>query len=96
MIGLLQCNLKLVEFECNTVWRLVPKPKYVSVISLKWNYKNKTDKEGNIVRNKERLVVKWYLQQEGIDYEETFAPVSRLEAVLIFLTYAAHKGFNVY
>ena len=55
----------------------------MTVIGLKWIFKNKTDKEGNIVRNKARLVVKGYSQQEGIDYEETFAPITRLEAVRI-------------
>jgi len=54
------------------------------------------DKEGNVIRNKARLVVKGYCQEEGIDYEETFAPVARLESVRIFLAYAAHKNFDVY
>ncbi|CAH1445186.1 unnamed protein product [Lactuca virosa] len=84
------------EFERNKFWRLVLKPKDVSVIGLKWIFKNKTDIEGNIDRNKARLVVKVYSQQEGIDYEETFGPVTRLEAIRIFLAYATHKDFNVY
>ena len=63
---------------------------------MKWIFNNKTHKEGNIVRNKARLVVKGYSQKEGIDYEETFAPVARLEAVRIFLAYAAHMDFDVY
>ena len=87
---------ELSEFERNKVWRLIPKPVDVSIVGLKWIYKNKTDKDGNIIRNKARLVVKGYSQQEGIDYEETFAPVARLEAVRIFLAYAAHKDFDVY
>ena len=82
---------ELSEFERNKVWRLIPKPVDVSIVGLKWIYKNKTDKDGNIIRNKARLVVKGYSQQEGIDYEETFAPVARLEAVRIFLAFAAHK-----
>ena len=87
---------ELAEFERNKVWRLFPKPKDVSVIGLKWFFKNKTDKEGNVVRNKATLVVKGYSQQEGIDYEETFAPVTRLDSVRIFLAYATHKDFDVY
>ena len=86
---------ELGEFERNKVWRLIPTPPDVSVVGLKWVFRNKLDKEGNVVRNKARLVVKGYFQQEGIDYEETFAPVARLEAVRIFLAYAAHKNFDV-
>ncbi|CAH1428153.1 unnamed protein product [Lactuca virosa] len=89
-------KFELAEFERNKIWRLVPKPNDVSVIGLKWIFKNKTDKEGDIVRNKARLVIKGYSQQEGIDYDETFAPVVRLEAVRIFLAYAAYKDFDVY
>ncbi|KAL4564910.1 hypothetical protein LXL04_028986 [Taraxacum kok-saghyz] len=87
---------ELNEFERNKVWRLIPTPPDVSVVGLKWVFRNKVDKEGNVVRNKARLVVKGYCQQEGIDYEETFAPVARLEAVRIFLAYAASKNFQVY
>ncbi|KAL4590865.1 hypothetical protein LXL04_003810 [Taraxacum kok-saghyz] len=87
---------ELNDFERNKVWRLIPTPPNVSVVGLKWVFRNKVDKEGNVVRNKARLVVKGYCQQEGIDYEETFAPVARLEAVRIFLAYAASKNFQVY
>ncbi|KAI3782315.1 hypothetical protein L2E82_12357 [Cichorium intybus] len=89
-------QLELEEFERNKVWRLIPKPANASIVGLKWVYRNKLDTEGNVVRNKARLVVKGYCQQEGIDYEETFAPVARLESVRIFLAYAAHKNFDVY
>lgn len=75
---ILSMQSKLAEFERNMVWRLVPKPEDVSAISLKWIFKNKINKEGNVVRNKARLVVKGYSKQEGIDYDETFAPVTRL------------------
>ncbi|KAI3515898.1 hypothetical protein L1887_14803 [Cichorium endivia] len=87
---------ELNEFERNKVWRLVPTPEKASVLGMKWVFRNKLDKEGNVIRNKARLVVKGYCQEEGIDYEETFAPVARLESVRIFLAYAAHKGFDVY
>ena len=87
---------ELNEFERNKVWRLIPTPKDASVVGLKWVFRNKMDKEGNVIRNKARLVVRGYCQEEGIDYEETFAPVARLESVRIFLAYAAHKNFEVY
>ncbi|KAI3510703.1 hypothetical protein L1887_17836 [Cichorium endivia] len=87
---------ELNEFERNKVWRLVPTPKKASILGMKWAFRNKLDKEGNVIWNKARLVVKGYCQEEGIDYEDTFAPVARLESVRIFLAYAAHKGFDVY
>ncbi|XP_023752275.1 uncharacterized mitochondrial protein AtMg00820-like [Lactuca sativa] len=71
---------ELHEFKRNRVWRLIPTPKDASVVGLKWVFRNKMDKEGNVIMNKARLVVKGYCQEEGIDYEETFAPVARLES----------------
>ncbi|KAL8109556.1 hypothetical protein AgCh_025606 [Apium graveolens] len=68
----------------------------MSVVGTKWVFINKTDNDGIITRNKARLVAKGYSQQEGIDYDETFAPVARLEAIRIFLAYAAHKKFKVF
>ena len=87
---------ELNEFERNKVWTLVPRPKNRSVIGTKWVFRNKTDSDGIITRNKARLVAKGYSQHEGIDYDETFAPVARLEAIRIFLAYAAHKKFTVF
>ncbi|KAI3515994.1 hypothetical protein L1887_14901 [Cichorium endivia] len=72
---------ELNEFERNKVWRLVPTPEKAYVLGMKWVFRNKLDNEGNVIRNKARLVVKGYCQEEGIDYEETFAPVARLESV---------------
>ena len=69
---------ELGQFERNEVWELVPRPNDQSVIGTKWVYKNKMDENGIIIRNKARLVAQGYNQQEGIDYEETFAPVARL------------------
>ncbi|XP_021718849.1 uncharacterized protein LOC110686539 [Chenopodium quinoa] len=66
---------ELNEFERNKVWHLEPKPKGKKIIGLKWVFRNKLDEHGTIVRNKARLVVKGYNQQEGIDFDETFAPV---------------------
>ncbi|KAJ9536815.1 hypothetical protein OSB04_un000039 [Centaurea solstitialis] len=77
-------------------WRLVPRPKNKTIIDLKWIFKNKKDEDGIVTRNKARLVAKGFKQQAGIDYDETFAPVARIEAIRIFLAYAAHKNFTVY
>nr|GFC92881.1 copia protein [Tanacetum cinerariifolium] len=63
---------------------------------MKWIWKNKHDGENNVIRNKSRLVAKGYAQKEGVDFEESFAPVARLEAVRLFIAYAAHKSFTVY
>nr|GEU35876.1 putative reverse transcriptase domain-containing protein [Tanacetum cinerariifolium] len=78
------------------VWELVDKPFGKSVIRLKWLWKNKKDEDQTVIRNKARLVAKRYAQEEGIDFEESFDPVARLEAVWIFLAYAAHKSFPIY
>ncbi|KAJ9542388.1 hypothetical protein OSB04_028894 [Centaurea solstitialis] len=84
------------QFVRLKVWRLVPRPEGKSIIDTKWIFKNKKDEDNIVVRNKARLVAKGYRQQEGIDYNETFAPVSRIEAIRMFLAYAAHKDFTVY
>nr|GFA97265.1 retrovirus-related Pol polyprotein from transposon TNT 1-94 [Tanacetum cinerariifolium] len=65
-------------------------------LTLKWLFKNKHDEENTVIHNKTRLVVRGYRQAEGIDFEEPFAPVARMEAIEIFLAYAAHKGFTMY
>ncbi|GJW69030.1 retrovirus-related pol polyprotein from transposon TNT 1-94 [Tanacetum coccineum] len=66
------------------------------IIKLKWLWKNKKDEDQTVIRNKARLVAKGYAQEEGIDFEESFAPVARLEAVRIFVAYAAYKSFPIY
>nr|GFB08514.1 retrovirus-related Pol polyprotein from transposon TNT 1-94 [Tanacetum cinerariifolium] len=86
----------LHEFERLEVWELIPRPDQVMVITLKWIYKVKLDELGGILKNKARLVARSYRQEEGIDFEESFAPVARLEAIWIFLAYAAHKNMVVY
>nr|GEV42820.1 retrovirus-related Pol polyprotein from transposon TNT 1-94 [Tanacetum cinerariifolium] len=78
------------------VWRLVPRPEGKSVIKTKWIFKNKKDESSLVIQNKARLVAVGYSQQEGIDYDETFAHVARIEAIRLFLAYAAHKDFTVF
>nr|GEX17149.1 retrovirus-related Pol polyprotein from transposon TNT 1-94 [Tanacetum cinerariifolium] len=87
---------ELNEFERLKVWELVPRPDKVMVITLKWIYKVNLDELGGILKNKARLVARGYRQEEGIDFEKSFAPVARLEAIRIFLAYAAHKNMVVY
>nr|GFD46094.1 integrase, catalytic region, zinc finger, CCHC-type, peptidase aspartic, catalytic [Tanacetum cinerariifolium] len=77
------------------VWELVDKPFGKTVIWLKWLWKNTQD-EDQTVSNKARLVAKGYAQEEGIDFEESFASVARLEVVRIFVAYVAHKSFPIY
>ncbi|GJR64566.1 retrovirus-related pol polyprotein from transposon TNT 1-94 [Tanacetum coccineum] len=84
------------KFERLEVWELVPKPDRAMIISLKWIFKVKLDEYGNVLKNKARLVAKGYRQEEGIDFEESFAPVARIEAIRIFLAYAAHKNMAVF
>nr|GFA20614.1 retrovirus-related Pol polyprotein from transposon TNT 1-94 [Tanacetum cinerariifolium] len=78
------------------VWVLVPALDNISPLTLKWLFKNKYDEEQTVIRNKSRLVVRGYRQEEGIDFEESFAPVARMEAIRIFLAYTAHKSFTVF
>ncbi|GJT02716.1 retrovirus-related pol polyprotein from transposon TNT 1-94 [Tanacetum coccineum] len=87
---------KLLMFKRLDVWELVPLPNNIKPLTLKWLFKNKLDEENTVIRNKTRLVVRGYHQEEGIDFEESFAPVARMEAIKIFLAYAAHKSFIVY
>ncbi|GJZ48005.1 retrovirus-related pol polyprotein from transposon TNT 1-94 [Tanacetum coccineum] len=87
---------ELHEFERLEVWELVPRPDKVMVITLKWIYKVKLDEMGGILKNKARLVARGYRQEEGIDFEESFALVARLDAIRIFLAYAAHMNMIVY
>nr|GEU49873.1 retrovirus-related Pol polyprotein from transposon TNT 1-94 [Tanacetum cinerariifolium] len=87
---------ELNEFERLEVWELVPLPDKVMVITLKWIYTVKLDEPGGILKNKARLVARGNRQEERIDFEESFALVARLEAIRIFLAYAAHKNMVVY
>nr|GEZ73209.1 retrovirus-related Pol polyprotein from transposon TNT 1-94 [Tanacetum cinerariifolium] len=78
------------------IWELVPQPNCVMIIALKWIYKVKLDEYGDVLKNKARLVAKGYRQKECIDFEESFAPVARIEAIRIFIANAASKNMNVY
>nr|GEX23168.1 retrovirus-related Pol polyprotein from transposon TNT 1-94 [Tanacetum cinerariifolium] len=85
-----------LTFKRIDVWVLVPAPDNISPLTLKWLFKSKHDEEQTVIRNKSRLVVRGYYQEEGIDFEESFALVARMEAIRIFLAYAAHKSFTVF
>ncbi|GJV00459.1 putative ribonuclease H-like domain-containing protein [Tanacetum coccineum] len=87
---------ELLQFKIQKVWILVDLPFGKKAIGTKWVYKNKKDKRGVVVRNKARLVAQGYRQEEGIDYDEVFAPVARIEAIRIFLAFASYMGFIVY
>ena len=86
---------ELNNFKRNEVWTLVPRPKQ-NVVGTKWVFRNKQDEHGVVTRNKARLVAKGYAQVAGLDFEETFAPVARLESIRILLAYAAHHSFRLY
>nr|GFA96132.1 integrase, catalytic region, zinc finger, CCHC-type, peptidase aspartic, catalytic [Tanacetum cinerariifolium] len=86
---------KLLQFKRKDVWVLVPTLDNISPLTLKWIFKNKHDEEQMVIRNKSRLVVRGYHQEEGLDFEESFPLVARMEAIKIFLAYAAHKSFTV-
>jgi hypothetical protein len=80
---------ELNNFKRNEVWSLVERPKQ-NVVGTKWMFRNKQDEHGVVTRNKARLVAKDYSQVEGLDFDETFAPVARLESICILLAYATH------
>ncbi|GJR58382.1 putative ribonuclease H-like domain-containing protein [Tanacetum coccineum] len=87
---------ELLQFRLQQVWILVDLPHGAKVIGTKWVYRNKRDERGVVVRNKARLVAQGHRQEEGIDYDEVFAPVARIEAIRLFLAFASFMGFIVY
>ena len=87
---------ELAQFEKLQVWELVNLPAGEHAIGTRWLYKCKRDDNGIVTRNKARLVVQGFAQQEGLDYTEVFTPVARLEAIRLFLAFASFKGFKVY
>ncbi|KAJ9543926.1 hypothetical protein OSB04_023633 [Centaurea solstitialis] len=87
---------ELLQFVLQHVWDLVDLPKGHRVIGTKWIFRNKTDERGIVIKNKARLVAQGYTQEEGIDYDDVFAPVARIEAIRLFLAFVSYKGFKVY
>jgi hypothetical protein len=86
---------ELNNFTRNEVWHLVPRPNQ-NVVGTKWVFCNKQDEHGVVTRNKGRLVAKGYSQVEGLDFDETYAPIARLESIQILLAYATYHGFKLY
>ena len=87
---------ELNQFQRSEVWELVPRPSNQSIIGTRWVFRNKMDENGIIIRNKAKLVAQGFNQEEGIDYEETFALVISLEAIGMLLTFACFKDFDLY
>ncbi|GJY50519.1 putative ribonuclease H-like domain-containing protein [Tanacetum coccineum] len=89
-------QVELLQFKLQEVWTLVDLPNRKRVIGTKWVFRNKKDKRGIMIKNKARLVAQGYTQEEGIDYDEVFIPVVRIEEIRLFLAYASFKDFVVY
>ncbi|GJY15183.1 retrovirus-related pol polyprotein from transposon TNT 1-94 [Tanacetum coccineum] len=87
---------ELNQFYRNKVWTLVPLPYIKTTIGSKWVFRNKKDEHGITTKNKARLVAQGHSQDEGIDYDETFAPVARMESIRIFLAFATYMNFIVF
>ena len=93
---MVHCNARRAKSIRNEVWELIPRDDSHQVIGTKWVFRNKLDKDGNITKNKARLVEKGYRQEEGIDYDETYAPVVKLEAIRLLLAYVSLMKFKLY
>ncbi|GKD13727.1 putative ribonuclease H-like domain-containing protein [Tanacetum coccineum] len=87
---------ELLQFKLQKVWILVDLPSGKKAIGTKWVFRNKRDERSIVVKNKARLVAQGFRQEEGIDYDEVFAPVARIEAIRLFLAFASYMGFPVY
>jgi hypothetical protein len=87
---------ELENFERNQVWTLVEPPRDVYVIGTKWVFKNKQREDGEVVRNKARLVAQGFYQVEGLDVWKIFAPIAHLETIRIVWAFVASKGFKLY
>ncbi|GAA0149080.1 transmembrane signal receptor [Lithospermum erythrorhizon] len=94
--GINAMQKELIQFDKNDVWELVPQPNDSNVIRTKWIFKNKSDEFGNVTRNKAWLVAQGYTQIEGVDFEETFAPMARLEAIRLVLSIACLLKFKLF
>nr|GEZ46945.1 retrovirus-related Pol polyprotein from transposon TNT 1-94 [Tanacetum cinerariifolium] len=87
---------ELNQFIANDIWELVPQPRNVTIIGTKWVFRNKLEENGIVSRNKASLLGQGYNKQEGIDYDETYAPVTRLESIRIILAYACALNFKLF
>ncbi|GJZ73980.1 putative ribonuclease H-like domain-containing protein [Tanacetum coccineum] len=87
---------ELLQFKVQEVWTLVDLLNRKRAIGTIWVFRNKKDERGIMIKNKARLVAQGYTQEEGIDYDEVFAPIARTEAIRLFLAYASYKDFVVY
>jgi hypothetical protein len=87
---------ELSQIKKNDTWELVPRPKDKNVIGTNWVFRNKLDENGQVTRNKARLLCNGYAQIEGIDFEETYAPMARMESIRTILAYACSKHIKVY
>ncbi|XP_049347504.1 uncharacterized mitochondrial protein AtMg00820-like [Solanum verrucosum] len=86
----------LHQFETSKVWHLVPRPLNRTIIETRWVFRNKLDEHVTITRNKSRLVVQGYNQEDGIDYDETFAPAARMEVIRILIAFATYMEFKLF
>jgi hypothetical protein len=86
---------ELNNFTMKEVWHLVPRPNQ-NVVGTNWVFRNKQNEHGVVTRNKDRLVAKGYSQVEGLDFDETYAPIARLESIRILIAYATYHGFKLY
>jgi hypothetical protein len=87
---------EIASIEENGTWSLVNLPKGHRAIGLKWFFKLKRDENGNMIRHKERFVTKGYVQWQGINFDEVFAPLARMESIRLVLAVAAHRGWQVH
>ena len=87
---------ELNQFVRNNVWELIPRLENVQVIDTKWIFKNKTNEDGEIIRNKSQLVAQGYTQVIGVDFDESFTPVARLESICILMSIACTMNFKLY
>jgi hypothetical protein len=86
---------ELDQIDKNDTWELVPRPKNKNLIGTKWVFRNKLNEDGQVIRNKARLVCKGYAHIEGIEIEETYTPVARMEEIRLLLSYACSKNVKL-
>ncbi|XP_070020465.1 putative mitochondrial protein AtMg00820 [Nicotiana tabacum] len=87
---------ELHQFERNKVGHLVPRPSNRTIIGTRWVFRNELDEHGNATRNKARLAVQGFNQEEGIEHDETFVPVTHMEAIRIHIAFVSHMEFTLF